>query len=137
MRTPPSGRLEFVSLELVEHEQSESVILVTLRSGGDRTVSGESASRTARTPLRGAALAATEAVNSAVAGSGTRFEVKGVRAVMAFEATVVVVTLEMPTASGARHLVGSCCAENDVPRGAALAVLNATNRYVEGVVAHG
>jgi hypothetical protein len=64
---------------------------------------------------------------------GLSFELLGVKAVRAFDSTVVIVSLavhgEGPGAGGAR-VVGSYLTENDTPRGAALAVLNATNRIL-------
>ncbi len=58
------------------------------------------------------------------------FEVLGVKAVRAFDATVVIVSLSARTEQSASRLVGSCLTESDAPRGAALAVLNATNRIL-------
>jgi len=56
--------------------------------------------------------------------------VLGVKAVRAFDATVVIVSLSAKTDASASRLVGSYLTENDPPRGAALAVLNATNRLL-------
>jgi hypothetical protein len=63
---------------------------------------------------------------------GLSFELLGVKAVRAFDATVIIVSLAVQgegPGSGAR-VVGSYLAETDTPRGAALAVLNATNRIL-------
>jgi hypothetical protein len=57
-------------------------------------------------------------------------EVLGVKAVRAFDATVVIVSLAARADAVASRLVGSYLAEKDPPRGAALAVLNATNRVL-------
>ena len=58
------------------------------------------------------------------------FELLGVKAVRAFDATVVIVSLSARDAAHASRLVGSYLTDNDPPRGAALAVLNATNRIL-------
>jgi hypothetical protein len=58
------------------------------------------------------------------------FELLGVKAVRAFDAVVVIVSLSARQESRASRLVGAYLAETDVPRGAALAVLNATNRIL-------
>ena len=58
------------------------------------------------------------------------FELLGVKAVRAFDATVVIVSLAARQAAQASRLVGSYLTETDPPRGAALAVLNATNRLL-------
>ena len=46
------------------------------------------------------------------------------------DATVIIVSLSVRDAAGARRLVGSFLTDADPPRGAALAVLNATNRIM-------
>lgn len=58
------------------------------------------------------------------------FELLGVRAVQAFDAMVVIVSVAAAGQSGGPRLVGSYLAGADLPRGAALAVLNATNRVI-------
>jgi len=58
------------------------------------------------------------------------FELLGVKAVRAFDATVVIVSLSARQEPRASRLVGACLTETDAPRGAALAVLNATNRIL-------
>jgi hypothetical protein len=50
--------------------------------------------------------------------------------VRAFDATVIIVSLSAREPGGARRLVGSYLTDTDPPRGAALAVLNATNRMM-------
>jgi len=63
------------------------------------------------------------------------FELLGVKAVRAFDATVVIVSLSARGPEEATRLVGSCLTEKDPPRGAALAVLNATNRLLGNYLA--
>jgi hypothetical protein len=58
------------------------------------------------------------------------FELLGVKAVRAFDATVVIVSLAVHGEGKGERVVGSYLTENDTPRGAALAVLNATNRML-------
>ncbi len=58
------------------------------------------------------------------------FELLGVKAVRAFDATVVIVSLSARHEARASRLVGAYLTEDDPPRGAALAVLNATNRIL-------
>src|SRR5438445_582944 len=58
------------------------------------------------------------------------FELLGVKAVRAFDATVVIVSLSVRTEGKAARMVGSYLTEGDATRGAALAVLNATNRVL-------
>jgi hypothetical protein len=74
----------------------------------------------------GAAVRALERVVHPKLG----FEVLGVKAVRAFDATVVIVSLSARTETSVSRLVGSYLAETNPPKGAALAVLNATNRML-------
>jgi hypothetical protein len=83
--------------------------------------------------LRCAALATTAALQEAV-GDRVYFELLGVKAVRAFDATVVIVSLSCHNGIPARRLVGSCLCEADLHRGAALAVLSATNRLLGNIV---
>jgi hypothetical protein len=55
--------------------------------------------------------------------------------VPAFDATVVIVSLSARQEARASRLVGACLTETDAPRGAALAVLNATNRILGNLFA--
>jgi len=79
--------------------------------------------------LRCSAAAAVKALERAV-DPAMGFELLGVKAVRAFDATVVIVSLSARDPEHASRLVGSYLTENDPPRGAALAVLNATNRIL-------
>ena len=63
------------------------------------------------------------------AGS-VRFELLGVKAVRAFDANVIIVSLATHGESAGHRVVGSYLTEEDAARGAALAVLNATNRIL-------
>ena len=78
--------------------------------------------------LRCAAQAALQALAQAVRDPA--FELVGVKAVRAFDATVVIVSLGLPGHSEGPRVVGSYLTEGDPPRGAAVAVLNATNRLL-------
>jgi hypothetical protein len=61
---------------------------------------------------------------------GAGFELLGVKAVRAFDATVVIVSLTVSTNGSAQRVVGSYLTDDDLARGAALAVLHATNRIL-------
>ena len=79
--------------------------------------------------LRTAAEACVRALTDAVQGA-MGFELLGVKAVRAFDATVVIVSLAVQGEEDGHRVVGSYLTENDAARGAALAVLNATNRIL-------
>jgi len=82
--------------------------------------------------LQAAASAALGATLSA-AEDRLRSELLGVKAVRAFDGWVVVVRLNAELAGSAVRLLGaaSCESEEDLGKGAALAVLDATNRVLE------
>ncbi len=80
--------------------------------------------------LRCAAEACVIALTKAVRGE-LKFELLGVKAVRAFDANVVIVSLALPGEEQAQRLVGCFLTPDaDPSRGAALAVLNATNRIL-------
>jgi len=79
--------------------------------------------------LRCAAEATVIALTDAVKNS-LKFEMLGVKAVRAFDATVVIVSLAVHGDERAQRLVGSYLTDTDFARGAALSVLHATNRIL-------
>jgi hypothetical protein len=83
--------------------------------------------------LRCSAEAAVKALEEAV-HPGVQLELLGVKSVRAFDATVVIVSLSVRSEGNAWRMVGSYLTETDPPRGAALAVLNATNRVLGNYV---
>jgi hypothetical protein len=83
--------------------------------------------------LRCAAQAAVEAIQRAM-GAEVNFDLLGVKAVRAFDATVVIVSLTSHAQSQPARLVGSYITDDYSARGAALAVLNATNRVLGNII---
>ena len=79
--------------------------------------------------LRCSAQACVIALSKAVKGE-MKLELLGVKSVRAFDANVVIVSLSVPKEAEGQRLVGCFLTEDDPPRGAALAVLNATNRIL-------
>jgi hypothetical protein len=79
--------------------------------------------------LRCAAQACVNALHDAVQ-SQVRFDLLGVKAVRAFDATVIIVSLSSHGERAGHRVVGSYLTNDDTAKGAALAVLNATNRIL-------
>jgi hypothetical protein len=79
--------------------------------------------------LRCAAQACLTALEKAVKRELT-FELLGVKAVRAFDSNVIIVSLSSPATGEQQRLVGCYLTEGDPARGAAVAVLNATNRLL-------
>lgn len=63
------------------------------------------------------------------------FELIGVKAVRAFDANVIIVSVSLKQGPGPTRVIGACLVEEDLVRGAALAVLNATNRVLGNFIA--
>ncbi len=82
--------------------------------------------------LRCAAQAAVRAIEQSVTEPMT-FELLGVKALRAFDSTVIIVSLSTHSGAESRRIVGSYLTEDGRERGAALAVLNATNRLLRNL----
>jgi hypothetical protein len=123
-------RLRFAEFTLDRLPNGRCRVRVGLTWRGSEQFSGSAEGLASEAgELRCAAQACVIALTQAVAGE-PRFELLGVKAVRAFDSTVVIVSLSISQESGAYRVVGSVLTENDPPRGAALAVLNATNRIL-------
>jgi hypothetical protein len=68
-------------------------------------------------------------------GGALSFELIGVKLLRAFDANVVIISVDVKQDDGPRRLLGCYLAERDVSRGAVLAVLNATNRVLGNFIA--
>ncbi len=123
-------RLKFIGLEF-ENTSEGRQAKVTLGMQPDLTFVGTAnCSEAAGGELRCAALAAVDAIHRAASETERIFKLEGARVVKAFDATVVIVSLKARLGGGKRRLVGSYLVEDDEAQGAALAVLNATNRLL-------
>lgn len=104
---------------------------VVLSRQDEQEFTGESEGLTSQAgELRCAAESCVVALNRAVEGK-YHFDLLGVKAVRAFDSHVVIVSLALPGEMAGQRLVGCyLSADPDASRGAALAVLNATNRII-------
>ncbi|HEY7479242.1 MAG TPA: hypothetical protein VH680_01895 [Gemmatimonadales bacterium] len=126
---PLSERLRFAEFVLDRLPNGRCRAKVGLTWRDSEAFTGESEGLCSQAgELRCAAQACVNALCQAVQGEST-FELLGVKAVRAFDATVVIVSLAT-TAEGDQRVVGSVLTEDDPGRAAALAVLNATNRIL-------
>ena len=129
------ARLRFEEFEFQRLPNGRCRAKVVLTWSDGRRFEGASDGVTSQAgELRCCAVAAVGALERAVEPK-LSFELLGVKAVRAFDATVIIVSLSARAASDATRLVGSCLTEGDPPRGAALAVLNATNRLLGNYLA--
>jgi hypothetical protein len=84
--------------------------------------------------LRCAAEAAIDAIEKFSEGA-LELELLGVKALRAFDANIVIVSVEVKRGEGPRRLLGSYLAEQDAIRASVVAVLNATNRVLGNFIA--
>lgn len=125
-----SERLRFQDFTFQRLPNGRCRAKVVLTWSDGREFVGESDGVTSQAgELRCSAMAAVQALDRAT-DARVAFEVLGVKAVRAFDATVVIVSLAVRADEQGSRLVGSYLTETDPPRGAALAVLNATNRML-------
>ena len=84
--------------------------------------------------LRCAAEAAIDAIERFGEGA-LDLDLLGVKALRAFDANIVIVSVEVKRGEGPRRLLGSYLAEQDPIRASVIAVLNATNRVLGNFIA--
>jgi hypothetical protein len=128
-------RLRFVDFELRKLQNGRCRARVVLEWHPEEQFIGSAEELGSQAgELRCAAQAALAAIERAVA-SQVNFELLGVKAVRAFDATVVIVSLTSRQDSRPSRLVGSFITDDLSARGAALAVMNATNRVLGNIFA--
>lgn len=128
--TDPRGRLRFVDFTLDRHATGSCGARVVLSWPDSKPFVGEAAGLSSQAgEMRCAALACLAAILQAFPDHP--FDLVGVKAVRAFDATVVIASLAGQGREGAR-IVGSALVQDDAPRGAVFAVLHATNRLLTG-----
>lgn len=84
--------------------------------------------------LRIAADAAIRALTTFAKGE-LDFELIGIKTVRAFDANLIIVSVVLKDPENPARLLGAYLADGEMPRGAALAVLNATNRILGNFIA--
>ena len=122
------GRLFFNSFTFERSPSGRGTANVVLEFGGRKWSGRADGQSSPIGDLRLGAEAAMHAVEDFAAGS-LGLELMGVKLIRAFDANVVIVSATQRSARDVK-LVGCYLAEEDAMRGAALAVLNATNRVL-------
>ena len=132
---PDRGRLRFTGFRFDRSRAGQCHAEVQLTWTDGRVVTGRAEGQSS--PIgdyRIAAEAALNAIGGFTAGV-IRFDLIGVKAIRAFDATLVVVSILAHRSDGVAKLCGCVLAEGDPIKGAALSVLNATNRLIGNTVA--
>ena len=131
---PDRGRLRFTGYTFIRTPTGQCTAEVELTWTDGRTMTGRASGQSS--PLgdyRIAADAALHAIEGFVAGL-VRFEIIGVKAIKAFDANVVIVSIHSHRDGAVATLLGCYLAETDPIKAAAYAVLNATNRMIGNAV---
>ena len=126
--TAHRGRLRFTGFRFQRSQAGQCSAEVQLTWTDGRTVTGRAAGQSS--PVGDYRIAGEAALNAigGFASTAIRFELIGVKAIKAFDANLVVVSIHAHRDDGVAKLLGCVLADNDPIKGAALAVLNATNR---------
>jgi hypothetical protein len=128
-------RLRFLDFAFRKEANGHCRAEVTLGLGAlDRWVGVSEGLASDAGEMRCAAEATLRAIEKA-SGDAITFELLGVKAVRAFDTIVLIVSVALRESGESRRLVGSFLAEQDHTRGAALAILNATNRVMGNIFA--
>lgn len=135
MTTPPSQqRVRFLDFSFETLPDARCRANVVLERPGGGTYEGAAdGMATQAGELRCAAEATARALQEVV-GARLRFRLLGVKAVKAFDSSVVIVSLSSREDGPSTRLVGSCLVDEDLPKGAARAVLSATNRLLGNTI---
>ncbi len=127
----PARLVKFVSAE-IEHlsgDRCRGKVELAHQSGATHWGTAEGSCEDADC-LRLAAQAAANAVQVAVCGTGDKLEVSGTTITQAFGKRTVFVQVAALYLGQRRELMGFCLIDPDPARAAALAVLNAVNRFL-------
>lgn len=131
MPETPSRTIRFVDAR-VEHlgdESCKATVELERRDGG-MFVGSARGPKSRQDELRAIARATSDALSEAFDDRAVRVRVVNVSLVESLTHTAVLVTLAVSRGSDQHSLLGVCDVAGDPVRAAALAVLNATNRYL-------
>jgi hypothetical protein len=123
--------LYFEDVEVRGSRSKGMLCRVTLRRGEQQYVGEAEGMNDDRGRVELAARAALGAVGLSET-SGKQFSLEGVKVVSAFDREVVLVAVSVRVGRGSTMLTGSCWLRDSVETAGVLAVLDATNRWVEG-----
>jgi hypothetical protein len=129
-------RLRFEGFELVRFPNGRSRARVRMDWTQGRSYSGETeGNQTLEGEVRSAADAALKAAAGATEGR-LNLDLRGAKALKVFDSWVVVVMVWAWIEDKPLQLLGAYpCPNEDTPRGAVMAVLDATNRLLRGYLA--
>lgn len=129
------GRLRFTDFSFSRSQAGQCSAEVELEfSPGNKFRGRAQGQSSTMGDLRIAADAAIKALTIFSDGQ-LEFELIGVKTVRAFDANLIIVSVVLKDPVNPARLLGAYLADGDMARGAALAVLNATNRILGNFIA--
>ena len=128
-RPPRTIRFVRAELEAVAGDRCRAVVQIERPDVGLHSGTAEGPAGPAD-GLRAIARATGDAVSEALKEDGVSIRVRGVMPVEAFGQTVIVVSVAAASKGRNQTLLGVCDGGENSARAAALAVLNATNRFL-------
>lgn len=128
-------RLRFTGFSIERSPAGRVTCQVVLEWSAGETVTGRAEGQAS--PVGDCRLGAEAAILAleSFTERAITFELVGVKVIRAFDANVVITSLIQKGDDGPERLLGCYLADGDMVRGAALAVLNATNRILANFVA--
>ena len=129
----PTRGLYFEDVEVRGSRAKGVTCKVTLRRGAEQFVGESEGMETgdkARVELSARATLAAIALSD---GAGHQFSLDGAKVLSAFDHELVLVGVTVRMGRNNQLLTGSCAIKDSAETASALAVLNATNRWVEGI----
>jgi len=126
------GRLRFDGAIRTPTPDGHETITVRLE-WQDTVHSGEAHGvQTREGDIRTASLATLEATRSVLGNDGPSLDLIGVKATRAFDAFVVIVSIDVRDAGDRRRVLGAqACVDDDLVRSSSIATLDALNRLLE------
>ena len=123
-------RLRFSNFTFERTPSGQVSCQITLEFGPDELITAKASGQASPAgDVRLGAEATIRALEKFTGGNLT-FDIIGVKVVRAFDANIVISSLMQRGDDGPERLLGCYLAEGDLVRGAALSVLNATNRVM-------
>jgi hypothetical protein len=131
---PRQERLRFSDFSLERTPAGRVTCKVTLEFGPGELISGQMAGEAS--PAGETRLGAEAAIRALATftNGAIVLELVGVKVVRAFDANVVIASVRLQGVDGPERLLGCYLTNGDLVRGAALAVLNATNRILSDFI---
>lgn len=126
---PRVTRFVRAQIDVIPDDQCQALVQVERPGSGVFTGTAQGGS-TQGDQLRAIARATADALSEVFEAEGAKVRVRGVQLVEVFAQTVALVSLAASKGARTQSLLGVCDSGGDPARAAALAVLNATNRFL-------